>query len=351
MIRLNSVSKYYSLAGGQVTALNDISLHIEQGSIVGIVGRSGAGKSTLIRMLNILETPSQGEVTIDGVCLNTLNRKELRAQRRQIGMVFQHFNLLASRTVFSNIAFPLEISHISHEQINKKVNELLKLVGLTDKATQWPSQLSGGQKQRVAIARALAVEPKVLLCDEATSALDPESTGSILKLLEKINDKLAVTIVLITHEMDVVKSICQRVAVLDHGCLVEENSVHGLFSEPKSTAGQELVNHSLNLNLPREIKAIICHDNRENYSPLVRLAFVGQQATYPVISVLAEKFALKVNILEAHLDMLAGSQVGIMLCQLDGDDAAVSASIDYLRTHQITVEVLGYVPSHTTAIV
>ncbi|ODN43231.1 methionine ABC transporter ATP-binding protein [Piscirickettsia litoralis] len=351
MIRLNSVSKRYRLAGGEVTALDDISLQIEQGSIMGIVGRSGAGKSTLIRLLNYLEVPSSGEVVVDGVSLNTLGRKALRAQRRQIGMVFQHFNLLASRTVFDNVAFPLEINHVSAEKINHKVSELLALVGLSDKAEQWPSQLSGGQKQRVAIARALAAEPKVLLCDEATSALDPESTRSILKLLEEINGKLGVTIVLITHEMDVVKSICQRVAVLDQGCLVEENSVHGLFSEPKSAAGQELVNHSLNLDLPREIKEIIKDKKIANHSPLVRLTFIGQQATYPVISALAEKFSLQVNILEAHLDMLAGSQVGIMLCQLDGSDSAVSSSIDYLRTHHITVEVLGYVPCHAATAV
>ena len=232
MIKLENVSKIFDVSGKKLTALDNVSLDIPKGHICGVIGASGAGKSTLIRCVNLLEKPTVGSVIIDGKDLTQLSDAELVLERRNIGMIFQHFNLLSSRTVFGNVALPLELEGTPKEKIEAKVNELLSLVGLSDKKNVYPSNLSGGQKQRVAIARALASNPKVLLCDEATSALDPATTHAILKLLKEINRTLGITILLITHEMDVVKRICDLVAIIDHGKLIEQGSVSDIFSNP-----------------------------------------------------------------------------------------------------------------------
>ena len=233
MILLKNLNKTYSTKASEVEALKDVTLNIKKGEIYGIIGFSGAGKSTLVRCINFLEKPTTGEVIVDGKNLGTLSNKDLRIERKKIGMIFQHFNLMKSRTVFENIAYPLRGNGYSKEEINKKVNDLLKLVELEDKSKVYPSELSGGQKQRVGIARALANDPKVLLCDEATSALDPQTTKSILRLLKEVNKKFGITIVVITHEMQVVKEICTRAAVMENGRVVEEGSIFKIFSEPK----------------------------------------------------------------------------------------------------------------------
>ena len=237
MITFKNISKTFRGSGGLVHALSDVSLHVPEGCIYGVIGSSGAGKSTLIRCANLLEAPTEGEVLVAGQNLVELSSAELRKARREIGMIFQHFNLLSSRTVYQNIALPLELAGQSAAEIEKAITPLLELVGLEDKRNSYPSQLSGGQKQRVAIARALASQPKVLLCDEATSALDPQTTVSILNLLRDINKKLGLTILLITHEMDVVKSICDRVAILSQGRVIEENDVESFFLSPKTKTG------------------------------------------------------------------------------------------------------------------
>lgn len=248
MISLENVSKIFRTASGEVHAVREVSLNIEQGEIFGIIGFSGAGKSTLVRCINLLERPTEGTVTIDGTDLTKLDEKRLREVRRKIGMIFQHFNLLRSRTVYDNIAFPLKKSDVSKEEKHKKILSLLELVGLSDKKDVYPSQLSGGQKQRVAIARALANNPKVLLCDEATSAIDPQTTKSILNLLKHVNQTLGITIVVITHEMAVVKDICDRVAIMQQGHIVEEGSTEDVFLHPRENVTKDFISTADNMD-------------------------------------------------------------------------------------------------------
>ena len=259
MIKLKNISKIFDISGKKLTALDNVSLEIPKGQICGVIGASGAGKSTLIRCVNLLEKPTSGSVIIDGKELTELSEAQLIQERRNIGMIFQHFNLLSSRTVFGNIALPLELEKKPQEHIQQKVNALLELVGLNDKRDVYPANLSGGQKQRVAIARALASDPKVLLCDEATSALDPATTQSILKLLKEINRTLGITILLITHEMDVVKRICDQVAVIDKGQLIEQGSVSEIFSNPKTSLAQEFIRSTFHISLPDEYGKIIAN--------------------------------------------------------------------------------------------
>ena len=252
MIKLNNITKIFTLPDKKLTALDNVSLHVPKGQICGVIGASGAGKSTLIRCVNLLERPTHGAVIIDDVDLTQLSDAELVKTRRQIGMIFQHFNLLTSRTVFENVALPLELENKSKAEIQEKTTALLALVGLSDKHNVYPANLSGGQKQRVAIARALASDPKVLLCDEATSALDPATTQSILKLLKEINRTLGITILLITHEMEVVKRICDQVAVIDKGRLIEQGTVSEIFSNPKTELAQEFISSTFHITLPEE---------------------------------------------------------------------------------------------------
>ena len=252
MIKLNNITKIFELPGKRLTALDNVSLNVEKGQICGVIGASGAGKSTLIRCVNLLEKPTSGSVMVDCVELTQLSDRELVRARRQIGMIFQHFNLLSSRTVFENVALPLELENTPKAKIQEKITALLALVGLSEKRDAYPSNLSGGQKQRVAIARALASDPKVLLCDEATSALDPATTQSILKLLKEINRSLGITILLITHEMEVVKQICDQVAVIDQGRLVEQGTVGEIFANPKTELAQDFIRSTFHISLPDE---------------------------------------------------------------------------------------------------
>lgn len=340
MIRLDHVSKIYQGRGGDVQALDNINLHIPQGQIFGIIGLSGAGKSTLVRCINRLEKPSGGSVFVDGQEISKLSASQLRQARRQIGMIFQHFNLLSSRTAAENIAFPLEIAGVSKKERQAKVSQLLELVGLADRADAYPSQLSGGQKQRVGIARALANDPKVLLCDEATSALDPQTTTSILQLLRDINKRFNLTIVLITHEMKVIKEICDQVAVIDHSHIVEQGPVADLFTAPKTTIAREFVQSVLPGQAPREVLAW-----RQGHEPaegiLIRVTFMGSTAAEPIISTLVQQFAVKANILYGSIDHIKDTLFGTLTLELTTiKQGSLAKALDYLGSLGLQVEVL-----------
>ncbi|MGF1702415.1 methionine ABC transporter ATP-binding protein MetN [Photobacterium makurazakiensis] len=343
MIEINRVNKVFYQGEREIHALRDINLTIEQGTIFGVIGSSGAGKSTLIRCVNLLEKPTSGHVIVDGTDLTMLSSQELTQARRKIGMIFQHFNLLSSRTVFKNIALPLELAGASKDAIEKKVNELLALVGLADKSETYPSNLSGGQKQRVAIARALASDPKVLLCDEATSALDPATTQSILELLKEINRKLNLTILLITHEMDVVKSICSQVAIIGDGELVEKGPVGDIFAHPKTALAREFIRSTLDLSIPEDYRARMVETRIDNSYPLVRLEFTGASVDAPLISQVAREFNIDISILSSDMDYAGGVKFGLMLAELFGTEQAAEQAIAFLRDHKVNVEVLGYV--------
>ncbi|MAY72371.1 MAG: DL-methionine transporter ATP-binding subunit, partial [Halomonas sp.] len=304
MIRLTNLSKTFGAGSRAVKALTDVDLHVPQGQIHGVIGLSGAGKSTLIRCVNLLERPTSGTVEVDGQTLTSLSGPALNQARHRIGMIFQHFNLLTSRTVFANVALPLELMGVKRDEIAKRVTPLLELVGLADKAQQYPAQLSGGQKQRVAIARALASRPQVLLCDEATSALDPHTTASILELLKDINQKLGLTILLITHEMEVVKSICHRVSLISGGRLVEEADVGDFFTAPRTQLGRDFLNEFLELEPPRELIERLEQTPGPNSHPVVRLAFSGDAVSTPLISRLARECGVDVSILQAKVESI-----------------------------------------------
>ncbi len=347
MIDLKNITKTYTHRGKSVNALEDVSLHIRAGEIFGVVGQSGAGKSTLIRCVNLLESPTSGDVIVDGKNLTQLAPAELLTARHEMGMIFQHFNLLSSRTVFDNIALPLELIGLSKSEIQTKVDSLLHLTGLDDKGKHYPAQLSGGQKQRVAIARALSSEPKVLLSDEATSALDPKTTESILALLKDINRQLGVTILMITHEMDVVKSICDKVALLEHGKLVEVAEADTFFADPQSDLGKRFVAQSQQFELPPHIaEQLIQADEGESLDdaiPVIKLAFHGNSVDTPVISDLSKKFGIDVNIIQAKVEHIRTTNIGLMIAELIGDDVKTQSALDYLATLPLKMEVLGYV--------
>lgn len=336
MIELIGLSKSYH--GIQV--FSDLHLSIRAGEIFGIIGKSGAGKSTLLRCINLLERPNEGRVMIQGEDILKFSPAKLRVVRHQISMIFQHFNLLESQTVFDNIALPMRIQHMDETTIQKKVNELLEFVGLCEKAHAYPSALSGGQKQRVAIARALSTSPRILLCDEATSALDPETTESILALLKKINIHFGITIVLITHEMEVIKQICHRVAVMSQGTVEEVLSLSEVFSHPKSIAKRLLYAH-LSPKLPpcllKNLSATPTHQ------PLLRLYFEGEAATGPFISQTSRELNLDINILLANIDRIESVTCGILIIELNADSKLLETFIKRCQQHHLTVEVLGYV--------
>lgn len=325
MYRLLNVSKTFTDKDNTVKAVNDVSLTIEKGSIHGIIGFSGAGKSTLVRCLNLLEVPDSGKVIFNGKDLTTLKGKELRKNRQKIGMIFQSFNLLAQRTVLGNICYPLEIAGVSKKEAAVKAKKLLEMVGIADKAKSYPSKLSGGQKQRVAIARALATDPDVLLCDEATSALDPITTTSILELLKSINKELGVTIVVITHEMKVVKQICDTVSVMSDGNIVEQGKVKDIFMNPHSDITKKLVINNLECNV---------EDNRK----YLRIVFEGQSAFEPIISSLTLECNEMVNILGANTENIGGRAYGQMLIELPNNEESVQKIKNYLDKKQITFE-------------
>ncbi|MBS6058666.1 MAG: methionine ABC transporter ATP-binding protein MetN [Pantoea sp.] len=343
MIKLSHITKVFQQGSRTITALSDVSLHVPAGQIYGVIGSSGAGKSTLIRCVNLLERPTSGSVLVDGQELTTLSESQLTLARRQIGMIFQHFNLLNSRTVFGNVAVPLELDNTPREAVKARVTELLDLVGLGDKHDAWPANLSGGQKQRVAIARALASSPKVLLCDEATSALDPATTRAILELLKDINRRLGITILLITHEMDVVKRICDQVAVISNGQLIEKDSVSEVFSHPKTPLAQQFIQSTLHLDIPEDYQQRLKAASTAESVPLLRLEFTGQSVDAPLLSETARRFNVNNNIISAQMDYAGGVKFGIMLAEMHGSEQETQGAIAYLQQHHVKVEVLGYV--------
>jgi D-methionine transport system ATP-binding protein len=342
MIKLSNITKVFKQGQRNITALSNVSLHVPAGQIYGVIGSSGAGKSTLIRCVNLLERPTEGKVLVDGQDLTAFSEKELTRARRQIGMIFQHFNLLSSRTVFGNVALPLELDNLPSKEIKQRVTELLTLVGLEDKQDAYPANLSGGQKQRVAIARALASNPKVLLCDEA-SALDPATTRSILELLKDINRRLGLTILLITHEMDVVKRICDQVAVISNGQLIEQDKVSEMFSHPKTPLAQQFIQSTLHLDIPDDYALRMKPEHSEGSVPLLRLEFTGQSVDAPLLSHAVRKFNINNNIISAQMDYAGGVKFGIMLTEMHGSVEDTQAAIEFLHQNQVKVEVLGYV--------
>ncbi|MBR5230116.1 MAG: ATP-binding cassette domain-containing protein [Firmicutes bacterium] len=321
MIEIKNLSKTFPAQTGEsVKALKNVSIDINDGDIYGIIGMSGAGKSTLVRCINMLERPTEGQVLVDGIDLGALSEKELRLKRRDITMIFQHFNLLMQRTCLKNICFPLELAGVSKEDAKKRALELLDVVGLPDKANAYPAQLSGGQQQRIAIARALATNPKVLLCDEATSALDPKTTHQVLQLIQEINQKLGITVIIITHQMSVVEEVCNKVAILDHGEVVEQGPVSEVFAHPKSTAARRLV-------FPDGItEALPINDNETH----IRLVFTGTGATNsPLIAQLAAEKNIKANILGANTKTIEGKPYGNMMLGITGTREEVQEAMAF----------------------
>ncbi|MFD2043589.1 methionine ABC transporter ATP-binding protein [Ornithinibacillus salinisoli] len=336
MITLESIEKVYESKSSRVVGVDNVSLSIEKGEIYGIVGYSGAGKSTLLRCINILERPTSGKVIVDGVDLLELSGKRLREARQSIGMIFQGFYLVSSKTVFENVAFALKAAGVDRAKREERVLELLSLVGLADKANQYPSQLSGGQKQRVSIARALANSPKVLLCDEATSALDPSTTKSILSLLKKINDELGITIVIITHEMEIVKEVCDRCAVMQDGKVVEEGPSYEIFANPKEDLTKEFIQTVLDFQLPAKLL--------ENCSgTLVRLQFRGEQAGESVVSDMLQNHKVKGNILHGKVEYIREKPLGIFIMEVIGEQVEIQRAISYLQDRLKQVEVIKHV--------
>ena len=343
MIKLDHITQTYKTPEGrEFKALDDVSIEIRPGEIFGIIGRSGAGKSTLVRCNNILNRPSEGTVTVDGKNLTELSEDELRESRRSIGMIFQHFNLLSSRTVYDNVALPLELVGTPKNVIREKVEPLLKLVGLTEHAHKYPSQLSGGQKQRVGIARALTNDPKVLLSDEATSALDPETTVATLALLKRINKELGLTIVMITHEMQVVKQICERVVVMNYGKIVEQGKVVDIFMSPQHETTKALIGNVMARDMPASIldrfrKARENHPNSDAVY-LLRLAFSGNEVTRPVISECSRRFNLDFNILRGTVDDVQGQTLGSLTVLIEAESSVFIEAVNFLRENGVVVE-------------
>lgn len=343
MIRFEQVSKRFSDGKRTVEAVKDVSLEIEQGSIAGIIGFSGAGKSTLARCINLLERPTEGKVIVGGTDLTALSEKELRRQRQKIGMIFQQFNLFASRTVYGNIAYPLEHRGMTKGEIRERVYELLDLVGLRDKETAYPAQLSGGQKQRVAIARALANRPEVLLSDESTSALDPQTTKSILHLLKDLNQKLGITIVVITHEMQVVKEICDKVYVMDAGRVVESGDVFQVFSCPREAITRDFVMSTSNLS---QIDALLQDPAKpirlspEDY--LVRLRYLERSTSEALISHISRQYEIDVNILLGSIELIEGNPLGGLVAVMSGPHERVRGAMEYLSQRNVLAEVISH---------
>lgn len=341
MIVLENVSKTFHTKHGDIKALQATNLSIDKGEIFGIIGYSGAGKSTLIRCLNLLEKPTTGKIVVDTQELTNLSTKQLRDSRKKMGMIFQHFHLLPSRTVAQNIAFPLKDTNLTKEEKKQKADELLALVGLSDRKNAYPSALSGGQKQRVAIARALANDPKVLLCDEATSALDPQTTKSILRLLKEVNEKLQITIVLITHEMAVIKEICDRVAVMEDGVIKEIGNVIDVFSKPKASITKEFVSSTSSLHKVYELV--------ESHSPIValqenekllKLTYTTTNTKEPLIYELSNAFNIKTNIIFGNIEIIKDQPIGNLVVIVNGEETSIDKAIQYMKDADIIVEVI-----------
>ncbi|BAU29764.1 D-methionine transport system ATP-binding protein [Aneurinibacillus soli] len=334
MIEIQQLTKEYRGKKSTVKGVDDVTLTIKKGEIFGIIGYSGAGKSSLLRCLNMLETPTSGKILIDGVDITKLKGKDLRHERLKIGMIFQHFHLISSKTVTQNVAFALKAAGKSKEEIERRVPELLDLVGLGDKGHHYPAQLSGGQKQRVGIARALANNPKVLLCDEATSALDPSTTRSILALLKEINRTLGITIVLITHEMEVVKEICHRIAVMQNGKVIESGDVYELFARPVQPLTRDFIDTVLHFSLPDKLL-----ENRRG--TLVKINFQGEIAEKAVVSEVLKKFNVEGNILHGKIEYIQDEPLGIFIMELIGDSQEIARAIEHIRQRTAGLEVLA----------
>ncbi|RZS83354.1 D-methionine transport system ATP-binding protein [Phyllobacterium myrsinacearum] len=345
MVAFEGVSKRFAAGrtSAEVAALDGVDLIVPRGSVTGIIGRSGAGKSTLIRLVNGLEKPTSGRVVVDGVDIAGLEEKKLRDVRRSIGMIFQHFNLLASRTAFDNIALPLEIAGIDRPTIEKRVTPLLDLVGLSDKRDRYPSELSGGQKQRIGIARALATEPKLLLSDEATSALDPETTRSILALLKTINKELGLTVLLITHEMEVIKTIADHVAVIDGGRIVEQGPTFDVFTGHTHATTRSLLGGLAGLHLPEFLTRQMVEKPEPGLRTILRIIFKGENATEPMLARLGSDLGIEVNIMAGAVDEIAGRPFGMLVVSLLADEAKITHARSFLADHGLSSEVVGYV--------
>lgn len=345
MIQFKNISKTFESKTGIVHAVKDVNLEINSGEIFGVIGYSGAGKSTLVRLINLLERPTQGSIYISGKDITQFNESQLRERRKKIGMIFQQFNLLSARNVFENIALPLKRQGLSKEEIHDKVIGLLELVGILDKAKAYPSQLSGGQKQRVAIARALANDPDILLCDEATSALDPQTTKTILKLIKDLNEKLKLTVVVITHEMEVVKEICDRVAVMEDGNVVELNTVQNIFSNPQENITREFINSTSNLN---KLSDLIQNESEviqlQAYEKLLRIDFVGESTSDAIISKISKEYDTEASIIFANVEVIKDEILGSMVIKLSGESNNQEAAIKHLAEIGIKVEVIKHGP-------
>ncbi len=333
MIQINDLVKEYKTKRGTVVGVDHVTLSINKGEIFGIVGYSGAGKSSLLRCLNLLEKPTSGEVIIDGISLTTLSKNDLRNARLKIGMIFQHFYLVSSKTVYENIAFALKAAKASPKEIDQRVSYLLNMVGLSDKRDVYPSQLSGGQKQRVGIARALANNPSVLLCDEATSALDPSTTKSILDLLKQINIELGLTIVLITHEMEVVKEICDRMAVMQDGKIIEEGPVYEIFSNPTKPLTKDFIQTILQFELPLRLI-----ENRRG--TIIKIFFKGGIAEDSIVSDVLQNYQVRGNILHGKIEYIKDTPLGVFIMEITGHTQEVKRAIDYIQSRTEHVEVI-----------
>ncbi|MCM3316434.1 methionine ABC transporter ATP-binding protein [Rummeliibacillus stabekisii] len=333
MIEFQNVSKVYNSGGKEIRALNSINLKVNKGEIFGVVGFSGAGKSSLIRCVNSLEKPTSGKVIVDGHDLTTISKKRIREVKKSIGMVFQHFNLLNSKTVYANVAMPLILSKVPKDQIKQRVSELLEFVGLGDKAQVYPDQLSGGQKQRVGIARALATQPSILLCDEATSALDPQTTGSILELLKKINQEYGITILMITHEMAVIREICDRVAVMEAGKVIEEGTVFDIFSAPKTNTAQNFVSTVMHDQIPPSILNMM--ERKQALNHIFHITFVGESTGSPFLSQLSKILDVEINVLFGNITELQGIPFGKLIVEIQGADTEVKRALSYMQAQQI----------------
>ncbi|MGE8563217.1 MAG: methionine ABC transporter ATP-binding protein [Acinetobacter bohemicus] len=341
MIEFKDISKHYELKGQTIRALDQINLEIPEGSIFGIIGYSGAGKSTLIRLINLLERPTQGQVIINQKDFTALDARSLRQERANIGMIFQHFNLLQTKTVAANIEIPLKLLGVSKAEREKRLNELLDFIDLKHKKDAFPDELSGGQKQRVGIARALANHPKILLCDEATSALDPQTTKSVLALLKKINQEQGITIVMVTHEMDVIETVCDYVAVMEQGKVIETGSTIDIFSQPQHPTTKNFIQTVLQQQLPVNI---LNNLENQNHNSIYCLQFLGKSAQETVVQAVIKKFDISLNIVFANMTEINGTVIGQMFIQLLGDPAIIQQAIEFLQQNGVEVEQSGVQP-------
>ncbi len=341
IIELKDITKTFVQDGKTFNAVENACVSVEKGDIFGIIGFSGAGKSTLVRTINLLGRPTSGSVTVKGKDFLALSQKELREERKKIGMIFQHFNLMKSRTVFDNVAFPLKRSGLKKREISEKVHSLLKLVEIDEKADNYPSQLSGGQKQRVAIARALANEPDILLCDEATSALDPTTTKSILKLLKKLKDQLGLTIVIITHQMEVIKKICDKVAVMEKGRIVEQGDVFSIFANPQDEVTKRFIRSTSNLSKVEELIAEnspVVHIEKDE--KLVRFTYIKKNVSEPLISAISRLYEVTINIIFAEIEIVQNAPIGGTVAIISGEEETINRALKHIAAMDVGVEVL-----------